>query len=96
MPEVGRVDGYLGGDHDVLVVDRGLGVVALDRRLARRLDDARVGVGGIDLARRRLGRLVGVGRSRETPPVARPAATIGLVGLVRALFEEMLLLQPAL
>jgi hypothetical protein len=39
--EVGAVDGDLGGDDDLILDDRGLGVVALDPA-ARGLDVARV------------------------------------------------------
>ena len=40
VAEVGRIDGDFGGDDDLVLVDRGLGVVALQRRLPVRANDA--------------------------------------------------------
>jgi len=55
VPEVPRVDRDLCGDHDLLLVDRGLGVIALEVA-ARGLQQPRVGIGQVHLALRNLGR----------------------------------------
>ena len=78
--------------HDLLLVDRGLGVVALheEQPVGHHLG---IGVGDVDLARRHLGRLVRVGWAAKAPPVAHPAPlAVGLVGLVaRPLGSEVIL-----
>ena len=76
-------------------VQHRLGVVAL-HPAARRLDVARVGIGQVDLARRRVGRLVGLGRAAEAAPVLHhPARAVGLVFGVRAPLDVEVLLEPA-
>src|SRR5687768_2015465 len=69
VTEVGRVDGELGGDDDLVHVDRGLGVVALHRRLSLDADDPRVVVGRVDGPGRLRRRGVRVSRSTEPPSV---------------------------
>jgi hypothetical protein len=54
---------------DLVLVDRGRGVVALDRRPSLGAHDARVVIGGVDRPGRRRRRGVRAGRSTEPPPV---------------------------
>jgi hypothetical protein len=99
MAEVGRVDRELGGDHDLVLVGRRLGVVALERRLALGAHDARVVIGRVDPLLRALGRGVG-GEARRAPepaPVAAPAARPpGGKGRVGVEPDPVRLLEPAL
>jgi hypothetical protein len=73
VPEVGAVDGDLGGDDDLILADGGLGVVALDPA-ARGLDVARVRIADIDLPDRHFGRLKCVRRPAEPATVLHPPA----------------------
>jgi hypothetical protein len=57
VPEVRGACAHLGGEHDLLLVHDGLGVVAL-RVAARGLHVARVRIGRVDLPRGDLGRLI--------------------------------------
>src|SRR5664279_1144303 len=96
MPEVPWVDRDLGRDHDLLLVDCGLGVVALDVA-ARGLQKPRVGIGQVYLPLRNLGRCVWSWRSPESLSVAcAPVDPVGLIGSVCARLHPQLLLQAAL
>lgn len=96
VPEVRRVDRHFGGNHDLALVGRRLGVVALHPP-ARRLEVARVRIGDVDLARRRLGRLIGLRRAAEPAPVLHhPARAVGLVSLVRAAVHVVVFFEPTL
>ncbi len=97
MPEVGRDRHDLGGDHDLVLVGDGLGVVALQEPApARAFDDVGVGVGEVDLALRCRGRRVGVWRPAEAAPVLHASAAVVLVGAVGAQLAPQLLVQAPL
>src|SRR4051794_36811168 len=86
----------LGGDHDLLLGRCRLGVVAL-HPAACRLDVARVQVAEVDLARRRIGGLIGLGRPAEPAAVLHHSArAVRLVFGVRATLDLELLFEPAL
>jgi hypothetical protein len=60
VPEVRRRGHHFGGDHDLVLVGDGLGVVALKKSApARPFDEVRVGIGDVDLALRGGRRSVG-------------------------------------
>ena len=77
VPEVGRGDGDLGGDDDLILGRHRLGVVALHPP-ARGLDVARVEIAEVDLARRdRAAAANGLRRTAEAAAVLHPPAARG-------------------
>jgi hypothetical protein len=96
VPEVRRVDRDFRGDHDLPLVRRRLRVVALHPP-ARGLDVARVGIGQVDLARRRVRWLIGLRWPAEAAPVLHHATRpVGLVFGVRSPLDGEVLFEPAL
>jgi len=96
MAEVGRVDGDLGGDHDLILGAHRLGVVAL-HPAARGLDVARIEIAEIDLAFGSRWRRKRLGRASELLAVlVDPARPIGLIGRVGPALDPVLFLEPTL
>ena len=99
MAEVRRVGRQLGGDHDLLLVDGQLGVVALQRLVAVRAHRPRVMVGGVDQPGRHEHRLVRLDHPRRHPPRAVRGDTSrapGVIGGVRGVLDiEFFLQAPA-
>ena len=96
MPEVGRVDGDLGGDDDLILGADRLGVVAL-HPAARGLDVARIEIAEIDLAFGRRRRRKRLRRTAELLAVLVDAArAIGLIGGVGPALDAVFLLESAL
>ena len=97
VSEVRRGGHHLGGDDDLLVVGDGLCVVALQEpATARALDQARVQVGGVDLALRRGRWRVGIRSAAEAPPVLRAPRPVALIGLVGANLGPQFFVEAAL
>jgi hypothetical protein len=97
VPEVGGLGSDLGSDHDLVLVDHGLRVVALHEP-ATRFQQPAVRVGRVDLALRQLGwreRLDGPGRHPAMAVGADPGRPPRLILSVRlALDLELLLKAP--
>jgi hypothetical protein len=93
LREVGRQVGDLGGEHDLLLVDRGLRVIPLHETEPDR-DRARVRIGDVHLALGDLRRLMRIGRAAEATTVAHPPLlAVLLIRLVACALRGKLGLQ---